>query len=104
MGRWFHRYPFIDLLQKEILLSTFFQSQFSRWPLVWMYHSRTLNNKIKRLHEECLRMIYNEKHSALHDLLKKDCSVSIYAQKLQLLVTEMSKLAKVVSPTMMQII
>ena len=67
-----------------------------------MYHSTTLNNKINRLHERCLRLAYNDKHSTFHELLKKDCSVSIHAQNLQFLVTEMYKLAIDISPTIMQ--
>ena len=81
--------PFANLPQKKILFNAFFQSQFSYCPLVWMYHSKTLNNKINRLHERCLRLIYNDKHSTFHKHLKKDCSVSIHTRNLQFLVTEM---------------
>ena len=37
-----------------------------------MFHSRTLNNKINRLHERCLRIIYNDKLSNFEELLHKD--------------------------------
>ena len=33
-------------------------------------HSRTLSNKINRLHESCLRLIDKDKHSTFHMLLK----------------------------------
>ena len=36
----------------------FIESQFSYCPLIWMFHSRTLNNKINRLHEKVLRIVY----------------------------------------------
>ena len=45
----------LSVLQKK-LFNVFFQSQFSYCPLVWMCQSRTLNNKIKRLHERCLTL------------------------------------------------
>ena len=35
----------------KILMKTFIQSQFNYCPLVWMFHNRTLNNKINKLHE-----------------------------------------------------
>ena len=38
--------PFVDLPQKKTLFNAFFQLQFSYCPLVWMCHSKTLNNKI----------------------------------------------------------
>ena len=94
--------PFVNLPQKKVLFNAFFQLQFSYFPLVWMCHSRTLNNKINSLHERCLRLIYNNKHSTFHQLLEKDCSVSIHTRNLQFLVTEMYKLAKGISPTIMQ--
>ena len=93
---------FVDLPQKKVLFNAFFQSQFNYCHLVWMCHSITLNNKINRLHERCLRLIYNDKHSTFHELLEKDCSVSIHTRNLQFLVTEMHELAKGISPTIIQ--
>ena len=88
---------FVDLPQKKVLFNAFFPSQFSYCTLVLMCHGRTLNNKINRLHERCVRLIYNDKQSTFHELLKKVCSVFM-----QFLVTEMDKLAKGISPTIMQ--
>lgn len=36
----------------------FVKTQFSYCPLVWILHSRTLNNKINRLHERPLKTGY----------------------------------------------
>ena len=94
--------PFVNLPQKKLLFNAFFQLQCSHCPLVWMCYRRTLNNKITRLPERCLRLIYNYKHSTFHELLKKYCSVSNYTRNLQFLVTEMYRLAKGISQTIMQ--
>ena len=51
--------PYMTVSKRRILMNTFFRSQFSYCPLVWMCHSRTLNNKINRLLERCLRIVYN---------------------------------------------
>ena len=67
-----------------------------------MCYSRTHNSKINRLHERCLRQIYNDKHSTFHELLEKDRSVSIHTRNLQFLVTEMYNLVKGISLTIMQ--
>ena len=75
---------------------------FSYCPLFRMCHSKTLINKINRLHERCLRLICNNKHSKFHELFKKHCSASIHTRNLQFFVTEMYKLAKGISPTVMQ--
>ena len=63
-----------------------------------MCYSRTLNNWINKLHERCLRVIYNDKKSTFQKLLDKDKSVSIYNRNLQVLATEMYKVTKGLSP------
>ena len=50
---------------------------------LWMCHSRSMNNKIKRLHERCLRITSNDKTSSFADLLAKNGSVSIHTRNLQ---------------------
>ena len=72
-----------------MLMNSFFKSQFSYCPLVWMCHSRTINNKINHLHERCLRLIYNNKISSFKELLERDRSVPLHNRNLQMLVTEM---------------
>ena len=59
-----------------------------------MCHNRTNNNKINRLHERCLRLIYNDKKSSFEDLLEKDVSVSIHHRTLKRLAVELLKVFK----------
>ena len=87
-------------VEKYLLMNAFFTSQFSYCPPVWICHSRTNNNKINRLHERCLRIVYNDKQS-FNELLKKDGSVSIHMRNIQILATEMYKLVNILSPPIM---
>ena len=41
-------------------------------PLIWMFHSRTINNKINLLHERALRIVYSDFKSSFEGLLMKD--------------------------------
>ena len=52
---------YMDISKKKVLFNAFFFPQFSYCPLTWMCHSREQNAKINRLHEKCLRLIYNDK-------------------------------------------
>ena len=63
-----------------------------------MCHSRENNTKRNRLHERCLRTIYNDKHSSFNELLEKDGSASIHEQNLQVLATKMQKTSNGLSP------
>ena len=58
-----------------------------------MFHSRCLNDKSNRLHERCLRLIYNDKISNLEELLNKDNSVSIRHNNIHALAIKMYKVA-----------
>ena len=53
--------PFMNLSKRRLLMNSFFKTQFNYCPLIWMCHSRENDRKINRLHERCLRIIYNDK-------------------------------------------
>ena len=63
-----------------------------------MFHSRTINNKINRLYERYLRLIYGDKTSSFEQLLEQDKSVSIHTRNLQILATEMFKVYRDIAP------
>ena len=50
-------------------MNAFFKTQFNYCPIAWVFHTRSLNNKINRLHECCLRILYNDKCSNFKELL-----------------------------------
>ena len=80
------------------------ESQFSYCPLVWMFHSRTLNNRINKLHERGLCLGYNDSHLTFEELLSKDNSYTIHHRNLQKLATEMYKIENNLSPSIMKTI
>ena len=69
---------FMNLSKRRLLMNSFFKTRFNYCPLIWMCHSRENNRKINRLHERCLRTIYNDKQSSFNELLEKDGSASIH--------------------------
>ena len=73
-------------------MNSLFTSQFNYCLLVWIIHSRilnnTINNKINNLHERCLRI---DKTSSFEKLLETGTSVPIHIRNLQILATEFFK-------------
>ena len=84
------------------IMKAFIESQFGYCPLVWMFHSRALNNKINKLHERGLRLVYKDASLSFQQLLEKDNSVTIHHRNLRKLATEMYKLKNNLSPKLLK--
>ena len=93
---------YMNIDQRKLLFNAFFLSQFQYCPIVWMFHSRQINNKINRLHERALRVIYRDHVSTFEELLAKDKSVTIHQRNLQYLAIEMFKSKNSLSPAFMK--
>ena len=65
-----------------------------------MFHCRTINNKINKLHERALS-IKND-NLPFHELLELDDSLTIHQRNIQKLATEMYKGKNQISPLPMQ--
>ena len=89
---------YINPKQRRIIMKAFITSQFGYCPLVWMFHSRRINNRINRLHERSLRLTYTDYNSSFKDLLSKDKSVSIHERNLQVFATLLYKVINNLSP------
>lgn len=62
--------------------------------------NRSYNNRINRLHERSLRMVYNDKESSFSELLIKDRSVSIHVRNIQALMVELYKVKNNLAPVL----
>ena len=68
-----------------------------------MYHSHAKSDKVNRLHERYLRVIYTNKMSTFKQLLEKDNSVSIHTRNLRFLAEEIFKVVKGLEPNILVI-
>ena len=89
---------YMSLEKRKINMRTFFESQFTYCPLIWMFCDRGLNRKINHLHERALRIAYNDYDSTFDALLEKDNSVVIHQRNLRSLLIEMYKIHSKISP------
>ena len=94
--------PYTCLEKRKTVMKAYIPSQFGSCPLVWMFHSRSLNSKINSLHERALRITYGDRSSSFKNLLKKDDSVSFHHRNTQALATEMFKVKNNIAPEIMK--
>ena len=67
----------------RVLMKAFIEFQFGYCPLIWMFHSRRLNNKIYKRHERALRLVYKNKTLCFVELLIMDNSFTVRHRNLQ---------------------
>ena len=94
----------MDFKNRKKILHAFILSQFGYCPLVWMFHSRKLNQRINRLHERALRIVYRDQKSSFCELLDKDGSVTIHERNIQSLAIELYKVWHGLSPEIMNLV
>ena len=92
---------FMSLEKRRTLMKAFIESQFNYCPLIWMFHSRTLNNKINGIHERALRTVYSDYNSSFNELLDKDGSFTIHQRNVQSLAIEIYKYLHGLSPAIL---
>ena len=92
---------FMKFKQRQIVFKSFIYSQFGYCPLVWMFHSRKLNNRINKIHERSLRIIYDDSKLTFRELLDKDNSITIHERNIQILAIELYKVVNGMSPEIM---
>ena len=92
---------FMSFQQKRIYLKTFIESQFGYCPLIWMFYSRRVNDKINHLHELSLRIVYKDNYSSYVDLLAKDKSFTIHQRNVRSFTIELFKVKRNLSNVIM---
>ena len=93
---------YMDTGRKRQIMKAFIESSFGYCPLVWMFHSRSLNTRINRIHERALRIVYNDELSTFKELLEKDNSFTIHERNIQTMAMEIYKVVHGLSPEIMK--
>ena len=83
-------------------MNSFIESQFSNCPLLWMYCSRVVDEKINRIHHRALRLVYLDNSSSFEELLSKDGTVNMHQRNIQLVAIEMFKVLKEIGPKLVR--
>ena len=75
------------------------KSQFSYYPLIWMFSSRKANNLINRIHERSIRIVSGDNESNFENLLEKNKDITIHQRNLQVKVIKVLKIINGYAPS-----
>ena len=92
---------YMNTEKRCIIMNAFINSQFGYFLLVWMFHSRSLNNRINRIQERALRIVYYDNLSTFNELLLRDVSVTVHERNIQILAVELYKVINDLAPDIM---
>ena len=73
-------------------MEPFITSQFNQCSIVWMCNTRNCNNKVNRIHERAVRVVYQDFQSSFTGLHIKDNSFTIHQRNLYFLAMKILKI------------
>ena len=82
-------------------MKTFIVSQYGYCHLIWMFHSRGVNNKINHLHQRLLQIVCKDSIISFEDLFKRDKFFTIHQRNIQSLAIELFKVKRNLSNNIM---
>ena len=88
---------YLDFNKVRLLFKSLFESQFKYCPLTQTFYSRKTNNRINKLHETALRLVYSDYETTFEDLLTKDGSFTVHHCNIQTLAIELYKVYNYIS-------
>ena len=92
---------FVSTEKRCLIFKAFIISQFSYCPLLWIFHTKQLNNLINSLHEKALGVTYQDRYSSFSELLNLDKSVSVHYRNIKYFLTEIDKVKMGLFPPIM---
>ena len=82
----------------KIIYNSFVASNFNYYPLVWHFCGATNSNKIEKIQERCLRIIYKDYESSYHRLLGMANITTLVISRLRILILEVFKSIRQLNP------
>ena len=83
---------FLLFKKRRILFEAFIESQFNYCLFVWIFQGRQINDKINKLHERALSMVYNDTIKSLNKVLLAKIKLLLYIIEINHLQSKCKKL------------
>ncbi len=88
--------------EKRVLVNSFILCHFNYCPLIWLFCSKKSKNKIEKINERALRIIYADYSLNYNEILKKDKDTTIHVNMIRTLALEVYKTLNRLNPSFMR--
>ena len=82
---------YLDVSARRMIYNSFVASNFNYYPLVWHFCGISNSNKMEKIQERCLRIVYNHYNSSPDRLLEMANTTSLVISRLRILLLEVYK-------------
>ena len=82
---------YLDVSARKLIYNSFVASNFDYCPLVWHFCGATNSNKIEKIQQRCLRIIYKDYESSNEKMLEMANTTTLVISRLRLLLLEVFK-------------
>ena len=89
---------FLNPSSRKIIYQSFVASNFNYCPLVWHFCGKTNSQKLEKIQERALKIIYHDYQSSYNDLLDRSNISTLLISRLRLLLCEVFKSVKGLNP------
>ena len=92
----------MNINHRKRIMRAFISSQFGYCPPIWFFCSQKINNRMNRIRERALKIVYKDYILTFAEIFEEDGSVSIHIRNLQVLATKLFKARNNLSPPIVQ--
>ena len=89
---------YIDIDARKLIYNSFIVSCFSYCPLVWHFCGKQNSDKLEKINERALRILYNDFTSSYDQLLSQHNTTTILISRLKIMTLEVFKCLKTLGP------
>ena len=82
---------YLDVSARRLIYNSFVASNFNYCPLVWHFCGATNSNKIEKIQQRCLRIIYKDYESSNEKMLEMANTTTLVISRLRFLLLEVFK-------------
>ena len=82
---------YLDFKSRKLIYNSFIRSNFTYCPIVWHFCGKENNNKLEKVQERALRILYDDRSSPYSDLLDRAGTTTVLISRLKCMALEVFK-------------